>query len=155
MDLGPVLPRERPGGEHILGHLPEEGGCLGDAPFQLGTHLLQVPAGTLLIGLGDDRPHQPHPPRLAVPRETVEQSPHHMDPAPLRARPAEHLAEGPAEPLRGIGDDQVDSAQAPADEAPEKVQPEFVRLARPHVDAQDLTVPLFSAAVRFCTRING
>src|SRR5579884_663971 len=61
MDLGPVLPRERPGGEHILGHLPEEGGCLGDAPFQLGTHLLQVPAGTLLIGLGDDRPHQPHP----------------------------------------------------------------------------------------------
>jgi len=62
----------------------------------------------------------------------------------LPARPAEHLAEGPAESLMGIGDDQVDSAQAPADEAPEKVQPEFARLARPHVEAQDLTVPLFS-----------
>ena len=51
----------------------------------------------------------------------MEQSSHHMDPAPLPARPAEHLAEGPTESLMGIGDDQVDSAQAPADEASEKV----------------------------------
>ena len=60
MNLGPVLPRTFPGAEHVLSHLPEEGGCLGDSSLQLGIHLLHVPVA--LSRSGWAHPPIPLPP---------------------------------------------------------------------------------------------
>ena len=64
-----------------------------------------------------------------------------MNPAAL-PRGTQHLADGVLEPFVGIGDHQLDPAQAALEQTPEEARPERLRLGGSKAQAHDLPLAL-------------
>lgn len=127
VQLGAVLLRESHVGQHVglgvvhdcrqLRHLGPD--LVGDGAPLYGRGL-----GRLLGEGGGDESRDDAAPALAGMRQHV---PHEVDAAPLPCR-AQHLGHGGLDALMGIGDDELDAAQAAAGQLAQELRPDRLGL---------------------------
>ena len=129
-------------GEQVARRVGELGGDVGELGAQGGGDLAELGPDVGGVGLGEDRPDGGRHHLGLGPGHLGQDVAHEVDPAPLPGRPDEDLGDGGFEPEVVIGDDELDTAEAPGAQALEKGGPKGPVLGVAHLDAEHLSVPV-------------
>ena len=137
VQLGAVLGREGHVGEHVGLGLVHEGGELGHLGPELVGDAAPLGAGGLGVVLGEGGGDEGRDDAAAALAGMGQGVAHEVDAAALPGG-GEHLGDGRLDALVGVGDDQLDAAQAAPGELAQEVGPEGLGLGGADLHAEHL-----------------